>query len=366
MTTCVDSTVKGFVGIGAVMEIVKNAMCGSSPWVSPFFPTRLMHLAVSVSLDRFTTTATANAEKYAPGADSLKGKVIIITGSSGGLGQEAARVLLHKGAHVIMAVRNVAKGEEILKKIKDEGATGKGTVLLLDLTDLKSVESFAKSFERMKLPCHVLMNNAGIMMPPTEVLSKQGYESQFAVNHLSSFYLTKLLEKTILSSGTVEEPARVVYVASEATEFWSGPGGGEGLAEQVPPKRAYHPFHNYCLSKACNVLTAKEQQRLWGPNATAIAVAIHPGLIKTNLLANAGKIEGAFYGWPFWYAQKSVPQGAATQVYAAIAKDIVAEVRGGEYYYWNSKAQKPWVQDNYTDEICKEVWDRTLALVNKK
>ena len=125
---------------------------------------------------------------------------------------------------------------------------------------------------------------------------------------------TKLLESKVLASGTVDEPARVVYVSSEANEMWAGPGSGEGLAEQVPPTRAYHPFHNYCLSKACNVATAKEQQKLWGAEATAIAVSIHPGIIKTNLLANAGKIEGAFYGWPFLYAQKSVEQGASTQV----------------------------------------------------
>lgn len=360
---CLD----GFVGIGEVVGIVKDALCGNSPWVDKTFPLALGRLSMAVSLDRLTSTAEAIADRYAPGADSLKGKVIIITGSTGGLGMEAAKTLLKHGAHVIFAVRNLSKGEAVRKSIiEDGGATGKGTVLKLDMTDLRSVESFAKSFLALKLPCHVLMLNAGIMMPKELEKTVQGYESQFGVNHLAGFYLTKLLEKKILESGTVEDPARVVYVSSEAAEMWAGPGSGKGLAEQVPPTRAYHPFHNYCLSKSCNIATAKEQQKRWGAEATAIAVSIHPGIIKTNLLANAGKIEGAFYGWPFLYAQKSVEQGASTQVYAAIAKQVVKEVRSGAYYYYNNDVQTPWyATKRFSDEVCAEIWKLTEKLLPK-
>jgi len=357
--------VQQFVGIAAVSGIVKDALCGNSPWVDSSLIPRLVRLSGMVALDRCTSSASRMAEKYATGADSLKGKVIVITGSTGGLGQEAARVLIHHGAHVVFAVRTVSKGEAVLKSIMDEGATGKGTVLELDLTDLKSVEKFAKAFLATKLPLHVLMLNAGIMMPPTKEISKQGHELQFAVNHLGGFYLTKLLSAKVLASGTKETPARVVYVASEAAELWNGPGAGEGMAEQVPPTRAYHPLHCYSLSKALNILTAKEQQRRWGPDATAICVAIHPGIIKTNLLANAGAIEGAFYGWPFLYAQKSIAQGASTQVYASVAEQVVAEVRAGAFYYYNNDKQTVWRASDYSDEVCKETWELSMKLLPK-
>jgi NAD(P)-dependent dehydrogenase (short-subunit alcohol dehydrogenase family) len=335
------------------------------------------------------------------------------------------------------------------------------------LTDLKSVEKFAEAFLATKLPLHVLMLNAGIMMPPTKEISKQGHELQFAVNHLGGFYLTKLLSAKVLASGSEraltrvlsatpkpceraltflvnpqpqpparepspesspprpnsqhthpaktltrttqpapsphpsfaaaakETPARVVYVASEAAELWNGPGAGEGMAEQVPPTRAYHPLHCYSLSKALNILTAKEQQRRWGPDATAICVAIHPGIIKTNLLANAGAIEGAFCallpgleprlsdarllhpvtgvfgslcdadGWPFLYAQKSIAQGASTQVYASVAEQVVAEVRAGAFYYYNNDKQTVWRASDYSDEVCKETWELSMKLLPK-
>jgi|EP00966_Prymnesium_polylepis_P049613 hypothetical protein len=125
--------VQQFVGIAAVSGIVKDALCGNSPWVDSSLIPRLVRLSGMVALDRCTSSASRMAEKYATGADSLKGKVIVITGSTGGLGQEAARVLIHHGAHVVFAVRTVSKGEAVLKSIMDEGATGKGTVLELDV-----------------------------------------------------------------------------------------------------------------------------------------------------------------------------------------------------------------------------------------
>jgi len=94
-------------------------------------------------------------------------------------------------------------------------------------------------------------------------------------------------------------------------------------------------------------------------------VAIHPGIIKTNLLANAGAIEGAFYGWPFLYAQKSIAQGASTQVYASVAEQVVAEVRAGAFYYYNNDKQTVWRASDYSDEVCKETWELSMKLLPK-
>jgi len=246
-------------------------------------------------------------------------------------------------------------------------ASGQGTVLELDLSDLKSVSKFAKAFIGTNLPLNFLILNAGIMMVPELELSAQGYEKQFAVNHLGGFQLSRLLESKILATGNESDPARLIYLSSEAAEFWGGPDADGGMAQQVPPcapgGRPYHPFHLYNLAKALNVLTAKEQQRRWGPGKNAIAVAVHPGIIRTALLSNAGPIEGAFYGWPFSYAQKSVAQGASTTLYAALAPNVVTEAREGEYFYYNNAAQSPWRPEFFSDGIAKEVWERSLKLV---
>ena len=103
--------------------------------------------------------------------------------------------------------------------------SGKATVLELDLSDLRSVESFAAEFKKLELPLHILVNNAGIMMPGFEKKrGAQGHELQFSVNHLGHFHLTSLLEEKILASNTVGNPGRVLYLTSSGLEFWNGPG----------------------------------------------------------------------------------------------------------------------------------------------
>mmetsp|Transcript_8046 Transcript_8046/g.16250 ORF Transcript_8046/g.16250 Transcript_8046/m.16250 type:complete len:160 (-) Transcript_8046:404-883(-) len=148
-------------------------------------------------LDKFKPTAMSIADRLAQGKQSLEGKVAIVTGASAGVGQETARVLLAHGCHVIFAVRNVDKGEKVLQRfVEANTVSGKGAVLEMDLSDLRSVESFVAEFKRLELPLHILINNARIMMPGLQKKkSVQGHELQFAVNHLGHFHLTSLLEE---------------------------------------------------------------------------------------------------------------------------------------------------------------------------
>jgi NAD(P)-dependent dehydrogenase (short-subunit alcohol dehydrogenase family) len=182
--------------------------------------------------------------------------------------------------------------------------------MAMDLANLESVVLFVENFKKLGLPLHLLINNADVMVPPYQE-SAQGHDLTFAVNHLGHFHLTQLVETNLLETGTKAEPARVVFLASVAAQSWSGPND-KGMADFLPPTLSYHPYHTYDLSKALNVLTAKEQQRHWSPDATAISVAVHPGIIATDLLGHNGKddypIEGASFGWPFSYCQKSVAQ----------------------------------------------------------
>jgi NAD(P)-dependent dehydrogenase (short-subunit alcohol dehydrogenase family) len=329
----------GFAGIGAVVALVTECYHGNE-WCDSSLLPRLPKLAASMALDNFKASAMSIAEQHAPGKDSLQGKVAIVTGASAGLGKETARVLLAHGCHVIFAVRNVEKGKRVLQRFVDANTvTGEATVLKLDLADLRSVESFAKEFQKLKLPLHLLINNAGIMMPGLDQKrSKQGYELQFAVNHLGHFHLTKLLEENILRSNTVSNPGRVLYLTSSMT-------------------------------KALNTLTAKEQQRRW-QGKSAIAMSLNPGLVGgicggggPNMLEGSGPIQGAFYGWPFAHAQKSAAYGAATTIHTALAKEVVEEVRSGVTYYNNYEPLVPGTISQhpewFDEALAKEAWERT-------
>ena len=288
---------------------------------------------------------------------------------------ETARVLLAHGCHVIFAVRNVDKGKETLRRfVEADTVSGKATVLELDLSDLRSVESFVAEFKKLELPLHILVNNAGIMMPGLEKKrSAQGHELQFSVNHLGHFHLTSLLEEKILASNTVSNPGRVLYLTSSGLEFWNGPGE-DGLKAQIPPEsRTYNPFFGYILSKALNTLTAREQQRRW-QGKSAIALSLNPGLVGgitvgggPTMLDEAGPMRGAFYGWPFAHAQRSAKLGAATTIHTALAKEVVDEVRSGATYYNNCAPLIPgdislhpeW----FGEEVAKEAWERTAKIL---
>jgi len=289
----------------------------------------------------------------------------------------------HKSAFVLSAksavgrprARNVEKGKKVLQSFIDaDTVSGKATIIKMDLADLRSVESFVEEFNELQLPLHLLINNAGIMMPGVnKKRSKQGHELQFAVNHLGHFRLTQLLEENILSSNTVENPGRVLYLTSSGIEFWNGPGK-DGLKAQIPPEtRKYHPFFGYILTKAFNTLTAKEQQRRW-KGKSAIAMSLNPGLVGgvfggggPTMLDTAGPMKGAFYGWPFAHAQRSAAYGAATTIHTALSKEVVDEVRSGVTYYNNYEATVPGAMSMhpewFDESIAKEAWERTLKVL---
>ena len=198
---------------------------------------------------------------------SLAGKTIIVTGANSGIGLEAARVFAEKGAHVVFAVRDPKKG-------RDAAATVAGSteVRQLDLADLGSVREFAKGWSG---GIHVLVNNAGVMVPPFRH-TKDGFELQFGVNHLGHFALTNLLLPHITG--------RVVTVASSAhrsgrIDFddlnWATRryGAGSGAYEQ---------------SKLANLLfTLELQRRFEASGSRVIATAAHPGMTATNLMSSS-------------------------------------------------------------------------------
>lgn len=240
------------------------------------------------------------------------GKVAIVTGANSGIGYETARILARKGATVILACRNIQKGEFAVSKIRKEFASANIRLMLLDLCDLQSIRWFADKLENDYHQLDILINNAGIMMPPFGK-TVDGFEIQFGTNHLGHFALTGLLLKTIVST----PKARVVTVSS------LGHRRGKIDFNNLYGQKGYSRKKAYGQSKLANLLFTYElQRRLKAIGVDPIALAVHPGWTLTNLQ----RYSGLYSVLNHLMAQK--PQmGALPTLYAAIAPDV----RGGDY-----------------------------------
>jgi NAD(P)-dependent dehydrogenase (short-subunit alcohol dehydrogenase family) len=244
----------------------------------------------------------------------LSGKVAIVTGANSGIGYETARALAHKGAHIVMACRNLEKATVAAEQIRGEDPAGTVDVMELDLGDLDSVHRFAAAFQDRFARLDLLINNAGIMMPPYGKTA-QGFETQFGVNHLGHFALTGLLLDLI-----VQTPgSRVVTVSSTAHRF-----GGIDFDDLQWAEKEYRPNPAYGQSKLANLLFTYELQRkLQSAGSKTLSVAAHPGWTETNLQQHAGTI--SFLNR--FFAQDP-PMGALPTLYAATGPDV----EGGDYY----------------------------------
>ena len=249
------------------------------------------------------------------------GRVALVTGANSGLGLETSRALLQKGATVLMACRNQKKSEAARRDLLDLGTTGVD-LLDLDLSDLNSVERCAKAVQERYGRLDLLMNNAGLMAPPRR-LSVQGFEMQFAVNHLGHMALTQRLLP--LMEG--RQDARVVTVTSGAQYF------GKMQWSDLQGERRYDRWKAYSQSKLANVMFALElNHRLHKQNSTVISLAAHPGLARTNLQKVSVASRGA---WQESLAYRlmdplfqSAAMGALPQLHAATA----SSAKGGEHF----------------------------------
>ena len=254
-----------------------------------------------------------------------------------------------------------------------------GTVLELDLSDLDSVEEFAKKIQDMDIPVHYLINNGGIMTLPTEVRSKQGYELQFATNYLGHFYLTKLLEPMLKQSGTVDKPSRVIFLTSTVHHLYELHEHGEdnesserstvkaALSQDIPPSKEYHFLFNYALSKMLTLVAASEFQRQWGSSGSVVAAAVHPGIATTNLGHENRHIQSLFFMF-LRFEHKSIRQAASTTIYTLLAPEVIQQVREeGRFYFENNRVAKLNRErpSLYTKEFREEVWKLTNELLDK-
>ena len=268
----------------------------------------------------------------------LSGKVAIVTGGNSGIGVETVKALASAKCKVIMACRNVAAGktarEDMYRRYDVD-------VEELDLNDLASVKAFA---DRVNV-VDVLVLNAGIMALNQKELTVDGFEKQIGVNHFGHAYLTRLLRPKLEARGTLETPSRIVVVASVAHGF----ADEEWTPQDIDFKQVkYSPWGAYGNSKLANILFAKALAKRLPETVTA--VSLHPGVIRTPLWRNAS---GGFLLARF-LADKSIPQGAATTVWAAVAPSVPR----GEYLDDCAVASKRSDQAK-DDTLADALWDVT-------
>ncbi|OHX66383.1 oxidoreductase [Flammeovirga pacifica] len=244
-------------------------------------------------------------------------RVAIVTGANIGLGLETVRFLIQKNIKVILACRNQLKAEVAQKELLNQYPKAHVDIILIDLNSLASVKDFTIAFQEKYNRLDLLINNAGLMIPPLQ-RTEEGFESQFGVNFLSHFLLTglllPLLEKT--------DNSRVVSLGSLAHRQ------GKIEFNNLNAEKEYHNFRAYCQSKlACVMFAFELNRRLRKKQSTTSSVVAHPGASLTNLGRYAPAIINNVVmkiGTPFL---NSAEMGAIPTIYAALGEDI----EGGDY-----------------------------------
>jgi len=290
----------------------------------------------------------------------LSGKIAVVTGANSGTGYEVSKALASKRSQVIMACRNVEKGELAAAKIREEFPDSSLKVMDLDLADLSSINSFSKEILANYKELHILCNNAGVMQTP-KLKTADGFELQLGTNHLGHFALTGLLIDLLIKTSD----SRIVTVSSGAHRF------GNIHFDDLMLEKSYGSAKAYGQSKLANLLFAYElQRRLEKHGSSTISVAAHPGFSSTNLqLTGPGMGGRKLWVWLYRLIRpllaQSAEMGALPILYAAIAE----QVRGGDYFgprgLAGMRGHPKKVESNeasHDEETAKKLWDISTEL----
>lgn len=284
-----------------------------------------------------------------------KGKIVIVTGASSGIGYEAARVLANKNAEVIIAVRNLDKGNKAAESILKGYENASLKVMELDLANLSSVEKFVTNFRKDYSKLDLLINNAGVMMPPYSK-TENGFELQMGTNHFGHFALTLQL----LDILTNTENSRIVNVSSMAHK-----GGNINFEDINWETRKYKPIKSYGDSKISNLyFTYELAERLSSNKKEALVVAAHPGWTATELQRHVGIAD-----FLNRFLAQNVSMGALPTLYAAVGPDV----KSGDFYgpagFMEIKGYPKKVESNklsHDKNITKKLWQVSEYLTNTK
>lgn len=247
------------------------------------------------------------------------GRVAVVTGSNTGLGLDTARVLAARGAQVVLAVRNADKGKAAADQIRRSVPEVQVAVQQLDLGSLEAVRAASAELRAAHPRIDLLINNAAVAFPP-KTTTPDGFELQFATNHLGHFALTGLLLENMLGV----DGARVVVVASLDHKL-----GGAIHFDDLQWERRYSGALAYAQSKLANLMFCYElHRRLSRSGAPLMAVTAHPGYTKSDLFRNMWKPVQAMMKFSDRFIGQDPAKGALPQLYAATMPDV----RGGQYW----------------------------------
>lgn len=285
---------------------------------------------------------TGNAWK----TQKLDGKTVLITGANTGIGKETARDLAKRGAHIIIACRDIEKGDAAMKEIIEQSGNSNITLKKLNLADTKSIREFAEQINKEQQQINILINNAGVMMCPY-LKTEDGFELQFGVNHLGHFLLTYLLIDLIKRSG----PARIINVSSSAHKM------GKIQFDDLNSEKSYNSVKAYGQSKLANILFTRELARkLQGTDVSVFA--LHPGVVRTELARHLNALTrfGLSLLRPF---TKSPENGAETSIYCAVAPGLEKET--GEYFSDCDRTTGSSAARD--DEVAKKLWEVSCQML---
>ena len=241
-----------------------------------------------------------------------KNKTVLVTGANSGIGYFAALALVKAGANVLIAGRNPEKLDKAVSDIREVATEGRVEAIIVDLSSLDSIRKFADEFLRRHVSLDILINNAGIMMPP-ESYTEDGFELQFGVNFVGPFALTGLLYNRLART----PGSRVVTISSIAHR------GAYIDFDNLKLEKTYDPRREYYQSKLANIIFALELgRRIESKGDGILSVACHPGFAKTNLQRHLDPaILEKMVFMEAW-------QGSLPTIVAAIGEDV----KQGDYY----------------------------------
>lgn len=289
----------------------------------------------------------STAEEVTEGLD-LTGKRILITGVNSGIGKETARVLNKRGATILGVARSRTKAEKACNALP-----GEAFPFVCDLSEPDSVRSCVESVREYGEALDAIVANAGIMALP-ELNQKYGYELQFLTNHIGHFILVTGLVDQLTDDG------RVVMLSSAAHE--RSPADGIDF-DNLSGEKDYDPFTAYGQSKLANLLFAKELAHRFKKDDShnRVAMAVHPGVIRTNLARHLHPILQGLFGVFGPLFTKTVEQGAATQTWAAVHPDAAS--LNGNYLSDCNVAQPTF---HATDRhLAEKLWAETERIVDE-
>ncbi|KAI0341490.1 NAD-P-binding protein [Trametopsis cervina] len=247
----------------------------------------------------------------------LTGRVVIVTGGYVGIGKETTKALLNHNAKVYIASRSREKANAAIQELTE--ITGREPLFLpLDLGNLRSVRQAAEEFLSKEQQLHILFNNAGVMVPPIEQLTADGYDLQFGTNTLGHWYFTKLLMPALLrgKETSPDHHARIIHTSSGVAYLHTL---SFDTFRDSPARKALGPPTLYAQSKFGNAIVSKELARRYADQGI-ISIALNPGNIQTELQRHIPNYQRVILNKTLLAPQ---PMGALTQLYAGTMPDAL-------------------------------------------